>query len=135
MHQSCVSPNIIKTKASFRSTPAQKLLNKTQSSRGSTSIFSMLHVLSCFSQGFLCNFGGGDCVLTAVFLINRTPSQLLDNKTPFEMLNGKVPDYPQIRTFGCLCYGSSSPKQRHKFLPRAKACIFLGYPAGYKDTS
>lgn len=74
----------------------------------------------------------GDCVLTAVFLINRTPSKLLQNKTLFEKLNGKVPDYSQIRTFGCQCYGSSSPKQRHKFLPRAKACLFLGYPAGYK---
>ena len=74
----------------------------------------------------------GDCVLTAVFLINRTPSQLLHDKTPFEKLTGKAPDYSQIRTFGCLCYGSSSPKQRHKFLPRAKACLFLGFPAGYK---
>lgn len=74
----------------------------------------------------------GDCVLTAVFLINRTPSQLLHDKTPFEKLTGKAPDYFQIRTFGCLCYGSSSPKQRHKFLPRAKACLFLGFPAGYK---
>lgn len=84
-----------------------------------------------FQSGVALPFWG-DCVLTAVFLINRTPSQLLLDKTPFGKLTGKVPDYSQIRTFGCLCYGSSSPKQRHKFLPRAKACIFLGYPAGYK---
>ncbi|KAG7546386.1 Integrase catalytic core [Arabidopsis suecica] len=74
----------------------------------------------------------GDCILTAVFLINRTPSQMLSNRTPFEILTGKKPLYDQIRTFGCLCYCSTSPKQRHKFMPRSKACIFLGYPAGYK---
>lgn len=74
----------------------------------------------------------GDCVLTAVFLINRTPSQLLSNKSPYQVLTNTDPDYTQLKTFGCLCYGSTSPKQRHKFLPRARACLFLGYPYGYK---
>ncbi|KAG7585301.1 Reverse transcriptase RNA-dependent DNA polymerase [Arabidopsis thaliana x Arabidopsis arenosa] len=74
----------------------------------------------------------GDCILTAVFLINRTPSQVLSNKTPYEVLTGKPPDYTRIRTFGCLCYASTSPKQRHKFQPRSRACVFLGYPSGYK---
>ena len=74
----------------------------------------------------------GDCVLTAVFLINRTPSQVLSNKTPYEVPTGKPPDYTRIRTFGCLCYASTSPQQRHKFQPRSRACVFLGYPSGYK---
>lgn len=30
----------------------------------------------------------GECVKTAVYLMNRTPSQLLDGKTPFEKLYG-----------------------------------------------
>lgn len=59
----------------------------------------------------------GDIFLTATFVINRTPSPLLGNKTPFEILTGKVAAYDQMRTFGCLCYGSTSPKQRHKFQP------------------
>ncbi|KAL0846098.1 hypothetical protein Bca101_019344 [Brassica carinata] len=74
----------------------------------------------------------GECVLTAVFLINRTPSPLLDNKTPFELLHQKEPEYTNLKTFGCLCYANTSPKQRHKFQDRAKACVFLGYPYGYK---
>jgi len=74
----------------------------------------------------------GDCVLTAVFLINRAPSQLLMNKTPYEILTGTTPVYEQLRTFGCLCYSSTSPKQRHKFQPRSRACLFLCYPSGYK---
>jgi len=74
----------------------------------------------------------GDCILTAVFIINRTPSPVISNKTLFEMLTKKVPDYTHLKSFGCLCYASTSPKQRHKFEDRARTCAFLGYPSGYK---
>ena len=74
----------------------------------------------------------GDCVLTATFLINCLPSPVLGNKTPYEKLTSKVPEYHLRKTFGCLCYVSTSSKSRNKFEPRAKACVFLGYPAGYK---
>lgn len=74
----------------------------------------------------------GDCVLTAVFLINRIPTPLLHNKSPFQILTSKVPDYRGLRVFGCLVYCSTSSKNRHKFQPRAKPCVMIGYPAGYK---
>ena len=74
----------------------------------------------------------GDCVLTAVFIINRLPSPLLKEKSPLELLTSKKVDYNGLRVFGCLAYCSTSPKQRTKFQPRSRSCVFLGYPAGYK---
>lgn len=73
-----------------------------------------------------------DCVCTAVFLINRIPSMLLDNKSPYEMLLKRVPDYSFLKSFGCLCYVSTLLKDRHKFSARADRYVFLGYPSGYK---
>lgn len=74
----------------------------------------------------------GDCILSAVFLINRLPYPNLDHKSPFQILTSKIPSYDQLKTFGCLCYKSTSPKSRTKFDPRAKACVFIGYPTGIK---
>lgn len=74
----------------------------------------------------------GNCVLTAVFLINRLPTPLLKNKSPYQVLTTTQPNYKDLRVFGCLVYNSTSAKNRHKFQPRAKPCVFLGYPAGFK---
>lgn len=67
-----------------------------------------------------------------MYLINRTPSKILHNKTPFEMLFNKPPSFAHLRCFGCLCFISTLPHNRHKFASRARRCVFLGYPHGIK---
>ena len=73
-----------------------------------------------------------DCICTDVFLINRTPSALLNDKSPCEVLLTKAHDYSFLKTFGYLCNSSILLKDKNKLSARANRCVFLGYPSGYK---
>lgn len=73
-----------------------------------------------------------DCVHAAVFVINRTPSRILNGKTPYELLFGSAPHYSMLRIIGCLCYAHNNPQKKDKFGSRSRKCVFLGYPYGQK---
>lgn len=74
----------------------------------------------------------GECILSASFLINRTPSVLLDGKTPYEMLFQKPPNYDYFCIFGCLCYARSISRDKDKFGERTRRRVFVGYLFGQK---
>jgi hypothetical protein len=66
---------------------------------------------------------------TACYLINRSPSIVIDKKTPIEVWSGSLVDYSQLRVFGCTAYAHVD---NGKLEPRAIKCIFLGYQSGVK---
>lgn len=74
----------------------------------------------------------GESVLAAAYLINRTPSSMLDNKSPFDLVVGFSPAYEAIRTFGCFCFAYNHKTQVDKFVNRSRKCIFVGYSHGKK---
>ncbi|KAL0395161.1 UNVERIFIED_CONTAM: Retrovirus-related Pol polyprotein from transposon RE2 [Sesamum latifolium] len=74
----------------------------------------------------------GDCVLTATYIINRTPSHILNWVTPYELLFRKPPKCDHLKVFGCLCYAKNTDPRKTKFSPRASKCVFMGYAPGQK---
>ena len=68
---------------------------------------------------------------TAVYLINRMPSQALSKAIPYQLLYKQPPDYKFLRVFGYAVYPLLHPYNRHKFSFRTTQCIFLGYSAHY----
>jgi len=74
----------------------------------------------------------GYALLTAVYLINRSPtSALKENKTPYEKLKGTKPDLSNLKIFGCVAYAKLV--KNSKLEKCSDKCIHLGYVHnGYK---
>lgn len=74
----------------------------------------------------------GEAVQSEAYLMNRTPSRVLNFKTPLQVVHEKLeliigPNL-EPRVFGCSAYVHSNDG---KLEPRAKKCMFIGY-ADYK---
>ncbi|KAG7599419.1 Integrase catalytic core [Arabidopsis suecica] len=77
----------------------------------------------------------GDAVMTACYLINRTPTKVLKDVSPFEVLNNTKPSIDHLRVFGCVCFVLVPGEQRNKLDAKSIRCMFLGYSTtqkGYK---
>ena len=73
-----------------------------------------------------------EAVMTAVYLINRTPSRLLGWKTPYEMLRRVNEFIIPPKVFGCTCFVRDHRPSVGKLDPRAVKCIFVGYSSSQK---
>ncbi|KAJ1520304.1 hypothetical protein ONE63_004503 [Megalurothrips usitatus] len=76
-----------------------------------------------------------EALLTAVYLLNRSPTQALKGKVvPAELWTGSKPDLSKLKVFGCVAYATKNKSQlRGKFDSRVKRCIMIGYcDNGYK---
>ena len=73
-----------------------------------------------------------EAFLTATYLINHTPTRVLDFSSPFTRLFKEKPNYSFPRVFGCVCWPNLRPYNKHKLQIRSKQCAFLGYSSMHK---
>jgi hypothetical protein len=43
-------------------------------------------------------------VVTAIDILNRSPTKALDGRTPYEAWHGRKPAVSHLRVFGCLAF-------------------------------
>ncbi|KAL0401555.1 UNVERIFIED_CONTAM: hypothetical protein Slati_4185400 [Sesamum latifolium] len=67
--------------------------------------------------------------MTAAYLINRSPSMPLLGKLPECVWTDSDVDLSSLRIFGCSAFALQNGD---KLDPRAKKCVFIGYPNGIK---
>jgi hypothetical protein len=67
-----------------------------------------------------------EVVGTACYLVNRSPSSVLDDKTPQEVWTGKEPSLTHLKVFGCDAYVHVPKENKSKLDKKVKKCIFIG---------
>ncbi|KAH9726803.1 hypothetical protein KPL70_008430 [Citrus sinensis] len=76
-------------------------------------------------------FYWGEAVKSAAYIINRTPSRVLDFQTPQQKMQSllSIPHLPNLepRIFGCIVYSHIPKSLRTKLDLCAKRCVFIGY--------
>ena len=68
-----------------------------------------------------------EALMTAMYMINRSPLVPLDGDIPQRVWTGKDVSYRHLRVFGCLAYMHVAKDHRRNLDPKTRPCIFLGY--------
>ncbi|KAL0439031.1 UNVERIFIED_CONTAM: Retrovirus-related Pol polyprotein from transposon TNT 1-94 [Sesamum latifolium] len=90
---------------------------------------TLLNKVRCLLISFLSKSFWGEALMTAAYLINRSPSVPLLGKLPECVWTDSDIDLSSLRIFGCSAFALQSGD---KLDPRAKKCVFIGYPNGVK---
>jgi hypothetical protein len=74
----------------------------------------------------------GEVVMTAVHLLNRSPTKSLEGKTPYEAWHGRKSAAGHLHTFVCLAY-IKELNVISKLSDRSTLVMFIGYAEGVKE--
>jgi hypothetical protein len=69
----------------------------------------------------------GEAVLTAVYILNRTPTKSVEGAIPFDVWYGRKPSVHHFRTFGCIVYVKNTKPFLSKLEDWGRWMIFIGY--------
>jgi glycosyltransferase involved in cell wall biosynthesis len=73
-----------------------------------------------------------EALSTAIYLINRLPSQVLNFDSLCYRLHHKSPSYHDLHTFGYVCFVHLPSHKRYKLSTQSTKCVFLGYSISHK---
>jgi hypothetical protein len=71
-------------------------------------------------------------MLTAVFILNRSPTQSVEGRTPYEVWHGKKLSVDYFCTFGCVAHVKQGNKRLDKLEDQSTMMVFIGYEPGSK---
>jgi hypothetical protein len=73
----------------------------------------------------------GQAVVTAVYILNRSPTKALNGRIPYEAWHGRKPTVSHLRVFGCLTFDKELG-HIDKLDDRSTPGMFIGYAEGSK---
>jgi hypothetical protein len=73
----------------------------------------------------------GEAVVTAVYILNRSPTKALNDMTSYEAWYGRKPAVSHLWVFGCLTFGKELG-HIGKLGDRSTPGVFIGYAEGSK---
>lgn len=65
--------------------------------------------------------------MTAVYLMNISPTDAVIGKTPYEVWNGMKPLVSHLRVFRCIAHSLIPVQKLHKLDDESEKCIHIGY--------
>ena len=73
----------------------------------------------------------GEAVVTAVYILNHSPTKALDGRASYEAWHGRKPVVSHLWVFGCLAF-AKEPGHIGKLDDRSTPGVFIGYEEGSK---